>query len=326
MKRIRSEKGYALLLVMLLVVLFTIIGMGLLAMNMNAAKQFKSKEEQVQARHQAEMGVLHYKAEIEKNFLLKKQVIENKSVFCNSLKNLKQQVSGEHYSISASECKIENEKITFSFTSKGVSGTLEEKIVEASIFFNKKSSGQGSGGSIGSGNTNTLPVMPSISVRKELNGLEVANGTFPLQKANLYIKGNLTVESGFNMGGSQIEIPNDLYIDGKMDLHNQGCVVVRNDLTVLDKIEFGNKIYLFVYGDANLPRDIQVHNNGEIFISGNVFINGVKQNPKPAKYAAVPSGNIYNGQGNISCRLPGPSNSQNQELWNLNDKIEAIYK
>ncbi|MBT2569227.1 hypothetical protein [Planococcus sp. ISL-110] len=323
MRRIRNEKGYALLLVMLMVVLFTIMGMGLLAMNMNAAKQFNTKEEQVQARHQAEMGILHYQAEIEKNF---HPVIEDKSAFCVSLENLKQQVIGKYYSISASECEIENEKITFSFTSKGTAGVREEKIVEASIFFEKKTSGQGTGEGLESGNTNTLPTMPSNSVRKELNGLDVDNGTFPLGKANLYILGDLTVESGFNMGGSQIEIPNDLYIDGNMDLHNQGCVVVRNDLTVLDKIKFGNKIYLFVYGDANLPDDIQIHNNSEIFISGNVFINGKKQNPKPAEYTAVPSGNVYKGQGNISCQLPGPSIIQKQEFWDLNGKIEAIYK
>ena len=323
MARIQNEKGYALLLVMLLVVLFTLMGMGLLAMNMNAAKQFNAKEEQVQARHQAEMGVLHYQAEIEKNF---QPVIEDKSVFCVSLENLKQQVKGEHYSISASECRIENEKITFSFTSKGTAGAHKEKIVEASIFFEKKTSGQGNEWGSGSGNTNTLPSMPSNSVRKELNGLYVDNGTFPLGKPNLYIKGNLTVKPGFNMGGTQLEIPNDLYIEGKMDLHNQGCVVVRNDLTVSEKIEFGNKIYLFVYGDANLPDDIQVHDNGEIFISGNVYIKGVKQNPKPAQYTAVPSGSVYNGQGNISCRLPGANTSQRQELWDLDGKIEAIYK
>ena len=323
MDRLQNEKGYALLLVMLMVVLFTIMGMGLLAMNMNAAKQFNTKEEQVQARHQAEMGVLHYKAEIEKNF---NPVIEDKSLFCNSLENIKQQVIGEHYSISSSECEIENEKITFSFTSKGTAGASKEKIVEASIFFEKKISGQENAVDSGSGNINALPTMPSNSVRKELNGLYVENGTFPLGKENLYILGNLTVEPGFNKGGSQIEIPNDLYIDGVMDLHNQGCVVVRNDLTVSDKIKFGNKIYLFVYGDANLPDDIQNHHNGEIFISGNVFINGIKQNPKPTEYSVVPSGNVYYGQGNISCRLPGPSISQNQELWDLNGKIEAIYK
>ncbi|EMF47988.1 hypothetical protein B481_0541 [Planococcus halocryophilus Or1] len=48
MKPIRNEKGYALLFVMLLVVLFTIMGMGLFTMNMNAAKQFSMKENKLE--------------------------------------------------------------------------------------------------------------------------------------------------------------------------------------------------------------------------------------------------------------------------------------
>ena len=59
-----NERGGALLVVLLLVVVFKVVGMGLLTMNISAAKQFNKKEEQVQARHLAEMGVLHYKAEV----------------------------------------------------------------------------------------------------------------------------------------------------------------------------------------------------------------------------------------------------------------------
>ena len=62
MKAIKNEKGYALLMVLMLILLFTVLGMGLMATNMNSAKQFTTKENQVQARHQAEMGVLHYNA------------------------------------------------------------------------------------------------------------------------------------------------------------------------------------------------------------------------------------------------------------------------
>ncbi len=64
MKIKNNENGSALLMVLLLMLVFTILGMGLLTMNISAAKQF-NKEEQVQARHFAEMGVLHYKADVE---------------------------------------------------------------------------------------------------------------------------------------------------------------------------------------------------------------------------------------------------------------------
>lgn len=60
----KNERGGSLVIVLLVVLVFTIFGMGLLTMNISAAKQFNKKEEQVQARHLAEMGVLYYKASI----------------------------------------------------------------------------------------------------------------------------------------------------------------------------------------------------------------------------------------------------------------------
>ena len=62
----KGEMGNALLLVLMVIVIFSVVGIGLITMNFSATKQFSKKEEQVQARHQAEMGVLHYKAEIDK--------------------------------------------------------------------------------------------------------------------------------------------------------------------------------------------------------------------------------------------------------------------
>ena len=62
MRVLKEERGYALLISMVLIVVFTVLGMGLLSININASKQFNIKEEQVQARHLAEKGVLHFKA------------------------------------------------------------------------------------------------------------------------------------------------------------------------------------------------------------------------------------------------------------------------
>ncbi len=62
----KNERGGALLLVLMLVVIFSVLGMGVLMLNISASKQLSKKEEQIQARHLAEMGIMHYKAEVEK--------------------------------------------------------------------------------------------------------------------------------------------------------------------------------------------------------------------------------------------------------------------
>ena len=51
-----NEHGNALLMVLMVVVVFTILGVGLLSMNASASKQFDKKEEQVQARHRRRWG------------------------------------------------------------------------------------------------------------------------------------------------------------------------------------------------------------------------------------------------------------------------------
>lgn len=60
-----NERGGTLVMVLLVVAVFTILGVGLFSLNISASKQFDKKEEQVQARHLAEMGVLHYQAEVD---------------------------------------------------------------------------------------------------------------------------------------------------------------------------------------------------------------------------------------------------------------------
>lgn len=93
-----NEKGYALLTVLLLVMLFSVLGMGLIAMNTNASKQLNMKEEQVQARHLAEMGLLHYKSEVveaikDYKFVASKDsedidLVTSRGELCNLLKGI----------------------------------------------------------------------------------------------------------------------------------------------------------------------------------------------------------------------------------------------
>ncbi len=69
-KMFHNEKGGALPTVLLLMILFTTIGLTMLSMNLSSTKQFNKKEENVQARHLAEMGVLHYKTLIDQRVMV----------------------------------------------------------------------------------------------------------------------------------------------------------------------------------------------------------------------------------------------------------------
>ena len=56
---IKEEKGAALVVVLLMMTIFTILGLGLLAQNIHSAKQFNKTGDRLKATHLAEMGVVY---------------------------------------------------------------------------------------------------------------------------------------------------------------------------------------------------------------------------------------------------------------------------
>lgn len=151
-----NEYGGALIYVLLIVFVFAVIGLGLLTMNLSAAKQFTKKEQQIQARHLAEMGVQHYKAELQNlvktynsepsNYMAYKTTgevdygksIQNyKNGLCSitpTVKVNKKEISVQTgvYQVSAQSPLCSQDKIEISITSTGNS-TQTKKIVAANL-------------------------------------------------------------------------------------------------------------------------------------------------------------------------------------------------
>lgn len=323
MGRIRNEKGYALLLVMLLVVLFTIIGMGLLAMNMNAAKQFSTKEEQIQARHQSEMGVLHYKAHL-KNIVKEKERQINLS--CGDLKKTISSFSTDNksgYTINNEniECVISNEIVTVGVQSIGRQGEHEEKI-KAKFYISKMGSKKIEAGTI----PNSTDYTDRVKVLK--GDWTIPNGNYSPIESSLHITGNLSAQKGNSKGGNDILIKRNLFVDQNMDFHNHACLVTRGNLIVKGNITSKNKVYIFVYGDAYFNSYSYTSNNNQIFVSGKVFENGVEVRNK---YSPVPQGTVYRySEGSTTnkktCTLPGSGNPGTvTTTWELDDEVNVNY-
>ncbi|MBO0601341.1 hypothetical protein I2483_06680 [Sporosarcina sp. E16_3] len=344
----KNERGGALVMVLLLVLVFTILGMGLLTMNISAAKQFNKKEEQVQARHFAEMGVLHYQAKVKE--MIEEHNNKIKSIthaeilsginteFCRELNNekkLPEEINGEkqsNYTVSlkgTSGCDSISTEIKLTINSVGKSGINREVEIDADITFRRPNTlfDVVSGGGENGGN-NLPPTTPTENVNVEYGNFNIKNGakqyetSIHIKEGKKGEKGQLTVEPGKNEGGTDATFQNDLYVEGVVDIHNQGCIAVQGNFTATESLKLGNKAYLYIYGNANLPSSINLHNNhAEIYVSGDVYINGVKQVPE--KYSAVP---IKNSE----CSPPGPgdnggSGSLKATKWDLNTKIEASY-
>jgi len=354
-----NERGSALMVVLFLVVVITILGVGLLTMNTSAAKQLNMKEEKVQARHQAEMGVLHYKAEV-RDMLNK---------YNEKLKEIESEVTNQEELVG--RLNIQKNKLCMALASKTLTGedyavTLDlgntigvdqvgctngevDKVIQLAV----NSSGKDGKAKIDAtifiampddefivipreidgGGKGILPTPPNQDVKIVNGTFHLQNGPYPIDEGSLYVKGvnsKVTVEPGNNEGGTSLTLLKDLFIEGELNFHNQGCIIAHNDLTVEKKIYLGNKAYVFVYGDANLPKSIEMHNNNAaLYVSGDVYIDGVLQVPKPSKYKNVPIGKAH------GCNLSGPAESENNSEstpvdliimeWDLEERIEAAY-
>jgi hypothetical protein len=366
-----NENGNALLMVLMVVVVFTILGVGLLSMNASASKQFDKKEEKVQARHQAEMGVLHYKAEVNEmlvahNVALKRIGKEEKNVeklkallssqnkaFCSELakKTTTKSLTNERYTVKLKDkvgvkdtgCEYdENDKIIkLTVNSLGEAGLAGKAEIDADLFMylpklDFTMVGKDNGGS---GTTPPTPEKPAevntiwpctdnkcediISKYTKVTDAVMKMGSLKFE--DHLVVNNFRAEGG---NGAHLTIAKDFYVENMISVQTHACIAVQGNLTVKNTIESKNKLFIFVYGNAYLPSNINLtSSNNDIYVSGNVYIGGVLQVPKPASVKNVPNNSTSN-----ECKLPGPSNqgSDSTEInifeWDLGEEIKAIYK
>lgn len=271
---LKSESGYALLMVLMLIILFTVLGMGLMATNMNSAKQFSMKENQVQARHQAEMGVLHYSAILEDKI----KSSSASSISCNDINALlgsSKKITAANYAVepsnpTGSACKeMENGKLLeITIKSKGIINGQTEKQVEATFYATNQgvaSAAPPAGGIIA---PPPIPNSPDTD-KKTILAMKKDFETFA---------GNLIIQDKLDIGGGNsdiLKVHKDLYIAGLINIQNHACISSGGDFTAKQSFNWGNsKTSLLVRKDAYLPSAIGnwKKNQVNVYIFGNLYL------------------------------------------------------
>ncbi|WP_438311212.1 hypothetical protein [Sporosarcina sp. FA9] len=289
--RIRNnERGSALMVVLLLVAVFTLLGMSLLSMNISAAKQFDKIEEQVQARHLAEMGVLHYKAELQKivtdnnnniaNIVKEhisagksieelKYLLDNKfSVFCKEISNsefviseTKPPITGIYSTNNISDnekdrCETIEKDVIVSFKSIGNSGNYEEfinaaiTIISSGLIIHPLESGDNDG----SENDNTVTKLGPFGTIYT-NPITVMGDQSLDNKDNYTFKDAVIFEKNLTLStaGGNKYTP---VIDAEKDLYVGGKLTLSNH----NKINVG--------GDLTIVNSLKIGNNSCIAVNG----------------------------------------------------------
>ncbi|WP_422123000.1 hypothetical protein DHX103_14840 [Planococcus sp. X10-3] len=347
MKNTKNESGYALLMVIMLVLLFTTLGMGLLAMNINASKQFNNKEEQVQARHQAEMGLLHYQAEVKKKveeYKFTRSTGEKKDAalarsrteLCQQIKEVElPKIMGDNGEYTISDRVIDGcsenatGEIKISLQSTGESTNGVEKIVDGSIEMRPPVMEV----------DNEVPLEPEIPENNDSDDDEDAgytkmDGPFVIRDENLEFN-TLVINTSptdthsdkkdrgqtlqFGSGkGEYLTINKDLYVGGTIHSQNHSCIYVRGNMTVTGNLYFNTQSSIIVLGNAYFGGVIDLHTNADLYVAGNTYIGTNKDLT-----------NIYRNNINFQDKcgnLPDwPNTEPNEYRWETNDELNPYY-
>ncbi|WP_281864451.1 hypothetical protein [Planomicrobium okeanokoites] len=352
MKTFKNEKGYALLMVLMLILLFTVLGMGLMATNMNLAKQFSTKENQVQARHQAEMGVLHYGVVLED----KVKRSSATAISCSDVEKLlgpsKKLSEGKYYIEPASgstSCKeIDSSKLLeVTIKSTGIIDGNTNKKVEATFYI--ENTGSESEETIVSPNPPLPPKNEEDIIRdlgKDCNGggnnctydtytpnKFVILDELETKKHSFHFKDHLTVNRVIIEGGNSddIKVNKNLYITESLFIQNHACIAVGGDLFIGKSLTNTNKekTDIYVYGDFYLPTehtgvfDFDIHVKGQLY-QFNPSTKSYSKNESKSSFGIkeMPTNSLLN-KCSVS-EYDSPSTSGQPE-WILSDDTNIIY-
>lgn len=355
MKTLKNEKGYAMVMVILLVLVFTTLGMGLLTMNMSAAKQFNKKEEQVQARHLAEMGLLHYQARV--NDTVEKYkfnatktgaetaISKSRVELCNQIRAIgtieQTQAKGSYKipTVGLNKC-LTNDigKITITIYSTGKTANGITKLVEGSIEVApptiQVSDNPVTGPAIPSRPVNNTgqPPINSYPTTGAVRGFVEINGPFTINRkaynfeSFIINSSSTSVNALLNTGGNNddsLKVEKDLYIAGGIQSNNHFCIYVQGNLTVLGNIEVGPHSLILVYGDAYFRGNIIGKSRESIHVIGNTYVGELKTITKDYEK--------FNGYTNKCLKdvtWPAPEEVAQigkEYKWLIDTKLNTIY-
>ncbi|WP_084246405.1 hypothetical protein [Planomicrobium okeanokoites] len=303
MKTFKNENGYALLMVLMLILLFTVLGMGLMAMNMNSATQFNTKEEQVKSRHLAEMGVLHYKTEVES--IVKNPSIKN-SLSCSDFPEVLNEIiesNVSEYTVrlqTDSVCDATDKQMIIKIISEGKAvDESKAKEIEATILISNRSQNENDGetgdDSTALGNVPQKPPYPEEDwVRKSaVTDLDDINSANPSKVIYGITNQNPFIADGFVEVLGAVDVnkksdwtfKNDLLVAGSFATSTAGknvsTINIDEDFYIGGALHIKNHTIVNVGSDFIVMGDVDFGTKAIFNISGNALFDWKVSNVEP---------------------------------------------
>jgi Tfp pilus assembly protein PilX len=266
-RTIKNEKGYTLILVMIIITVIFILAMTLTSMAISTRLQFNKTDEQNKATDLAEMGITYFQTTVKKLITAADNAAKiNDTSFCSEFKNLNDQnkttqtafksVDGQNgYQItinsssSVDECNTNN-IFTILFKSKGITQKGDFEIINGTITL--------SNGSIVG---NDAP--------NEEEYTESENGSF---QESINSTGKIYYEDPVKENRTYTIFNSSAWFDS-LTLNGQGSFLFKHDV-IFDYFSMNNPTELTVEGNAIFlnPNHIDKKTRkAEICIRGNIY-------------------------------------------------------
>ncbi|WML45559.1 hypothetical protein [Neobacillus sp. PS3-40] len=224
-----NEKGSSLLTVLLIIVVFTIIGISLLGLNLNSAKQGSKTGNDIQATNLAEMGANHIKqiaiqtlqTNNDKSLLDVKLILQNNlnAALLNKSFPIKNNLDFPNYKVISEDVSVEDiakeqaQKVIINFTTEGFSENQQSKSITGVIQFTR-------------GKGDAFPNAPENSTRYDETQVFDHNNDGEYDKT-LYFKNGFVMNSN-----SKLTFDVDLYVNGTITQEANTDVWVKGDAYV----------------------------------------------------------------------------------------------
>ncbi|MBT2681648.1 pilus assembly PilX N-terminal domain-containing protein [Bacillus sp. ISL-35] len=321
----KNEQGSVLLVVLLMMTVFSIIGITLVGMAANNSKQIAHTGSEIKATNLAEMGVTHMKKQVtgilsrnsKKSLDYTVATLNNELPFNKSF-NLKLSQSYPMYRIEniiVSPVKSgEQEKISIAFTSIGIAEDHQESRISGKMIVSR-------GFLTGDFPQPTTEMKPSdeesiksnhefASSKLFLNNFSVRSNTDLSFKKDAYFQNGLETESN-----THLEIGRDLYLKEESSIKNNSDVWVK-----------GNAHIKSLSVKQNNP---ERGNQGLICIEGTLYLYGDEENisvktPIPSCAQIIDSNHE---SGIYAMEVVNVSETPEPYAWDVKDLLlEASYQ
>lgn len=224
---LKNENGSSLIIVLLIMTVFTIVGIGLIGLNVNNAKQISKTGNDLQATNLAEMATTHLKNEVQQILEIHndKSLTDVKMILQNDLQanvinkpfQIKNELKNPSYQIEKANVSSSDdgtaEKIWIDFISLGTSQSLQTKQIEGKI-------------QISRAKKPVYPTKPAhaTEVPTAINYDHNNDGTFDQ---------TMYYEQGFTMkSNTSLTFDSDLYAKGMIKLESNTDLWVKGDAYV----------------------------------------------------------------------------------------------